>query len=590
MFDDLDGKFQARLRDHRISAKTSRTREGEVMLLSTEAILEVRFDLDVLDRLHEPCFAAIERPTTDGKTYLVYEVVGVKPMHFQMLGMDVAMPTVIRREYLETIHSSWEGSDETWIDVIAVPTRYRMDLTEDGEPVFSRSELVPLIGSPARLLSSYAVRKFLCRDGGAVAGTLLGFNMPLTIDMESLVRYHTGVFGFTGSGKSNLTSYLLRQAWRAIPDLRVVILDIAGEYAIHLADILLESGVFYSTENYEEDVERFLNSQTVPETLEDKLGNDKLEQIARALFRQDKIKLLTKESRGRGIFTIEHILQVLQSIWSEGKSGKTQALMIMNHIQNKLLNDNRYSENTPLHELSERDLAILADVLREAKNTVNDRSSLYGEVSALLNYIEKIDEMAPSRGGSERKVMTPEGLAQYVLSGEAEQLVICYLPEPDTARLATSRFIDSLLLLKKTRGARRKVLVVLDEAHEYIPDRAKDADYSASSNKSVEALLRQGRKYRAHCWLATQRVAHLNVNALQQLHSYFVSTLPRFYDRMVIADAFSLSYGVVERTTELDTGEWLFVSYKATKQKNVPVFLKTPNNEELLLQSLSHVL
>ncbi|MEM3074315.1 MAG: hypothetical protein QXK20_06215, partial [Nitrososphaerales archaeon] len=126
----------------------------------------------------------------------------------------------------------------------------------------------------------------------------------------------------------------------------------------------------------------------------------------------------------------------------------------------------------------------------------------------------------------------------------------------------------------------------LDEAQEFIPDRSQRTDYSDESNKAVESLLRQGRKYRAHCWLSTQRVAHLNVNALQQLHSYFVSTLPRSYDRMVIADAFSLSYDLLEKTTDLDTGQWLFVSYKATKQKNVPAFIQSPNNEEILLKNL----
>ena len=92
--------------------------------------------------------------------------------------------------------------------------------------------------------------------------------------------------------------------------------------------------------------------------------------------------------------------------------------------------------------------------------------------------------------------------------------------------------------------------------------------------------------YRANCWICSLRVAHLNVNALQQLHSYFVSVLPRFYDRMVIADAFSLSYDLLDRTTELDIGEWLFVSYKATKERNVPALVETPNNEEIVAANL----
>ncbi|MBS7623280.1 ATP-binding protein [Candidatus Bathyarchaeota archaeon] len=163
-----------------------------------------------------------------------------------------------------------------------------------------------------------------------------------------------------------------------------------------------------------------------------------------------------------------------------------------------------------------------------------------------------------------------------------------YLPEPDDARLATSQFIMSLLALKKSMGANRsrRVLLILDEAQEFIPDRVRSEDFTDMSNRAVEALLRHGRKYRAHCWLSTQRVAHLNVSALHQLHSYFVSVLPRSYDRWVIAEAFSLNTALLDRTIELETGEWPFVSYKATRQKNIPTFIKAPNNEDILASRL----
>ena len=163
---------------------------------------------------------------------------------------------------------------------------------------------------------------------------------------------------------------------------------------------------------------------------------------------------------------------------------------------------------------------------------------------------------------------------------------ILYLPEPDVARQTAKRLIDRLLYLRKRGGSRKRILVVLDEAQEYLTDTPRDRDGTFDSNRAVEALLRQGRKYRVHCWLATQRVAHLNVSALQQLHSYFVSTLPRFYDRMVVADSFGLPIEVMERSSQLDTGEWIFVSFKATKQKNVPVFVKTENNESVVADYL----
>lgn len=232
----MNGEFSARLRAHKITTRTSKTREGELTLTSRVAVVEARFSLNVLDRLHEPSFIALKRPTSEGETYIIYEVVGVRPMHFQMLGMGVAVPKVIRKEFLETIDRSWKASEETWIDVIAVPTNYRMDLDEDGLS-FERSNLTPLVGSEAQILSRETVKEFLCVEGGVKVGTLIGFNLPLTVNIMELVRYHTGLFGFTGCGKSNLSSYLLRKSLEKIPDLSVVIFDVAGEYLIHLLDL-----------------------------------------------------------------------------------------------------------------------------------------------------------------------------------------------------------------------------------------------------------------------------------------------------------------------------------------------------------------
>jgi replicative DNA helicase Mcm len=54
--------------------------------------------------------------------------------------------------------------------------------------------------------------------------------------------------------------------------------------------------------------------------------------------------------------------------------------------------------------------------------------------------------------------------------------------------------------------------------------------------------------------ISTQRIAHLNTNALQQLHSYFVSTMPRPYDRQLIADTFAVDDAFMDRTLTFQNG------------------------------------
>ena len=56
---------------------------------------------------------------------------------------------------------------------------------------------------------------------------------------------------------------------------------------------------------------------------------------------------------------------------------------------------------------------------------------------------------------------------------------------------------------------------------------------------------------------------------------------------MTVADAFAVSYDLLDKTLDLETGQWLFVSYKATKRRGVPVFIQAPDNELALAKALS---
>lgn len=575
VFDDINGSFDARLRENRLQSRTAKVMEHEVTLTSAVSVLDVKFNFQVLDRLHKPSFIAIERKTSNSITYLVYEVIGVNPVHFQMPGLNTSVPNVIRNEYLQTIDTSWGQSDETWIDVFAVPTGYRMDV-DKNEVGFEKEALVPLVGAKAHLLSTETVKKFLCIENGTDIGRLAGLEIPLTIDIENLVRYHAGIFGFTGSGKSNLASYLVRLALEAVKDLTVVIFDVAGEYSIYLLDLLLKSGCVYSNEEFTS-VDGFISSQAIPETLEERLSG-KLERMVERLLSSNAV-VKVEDTAEQGM-DVGYILDLLKQRSDPSKSGGLTAKIYFDKL-NKYFIDNSVSSDTLLSNLKQEHFGYLKEQLEKMKESLNEKTTLRSEIETLIIHIAEINKES-------KEALNFSTLASKILENNSKRLNIVYIPEPSTARRAVSEFINKLLYLKKRKGIKKKVLVLLDEAQEFIPDTKEKGDFSYHSNVAVEALLRQGRKYRAHCWLCTQRVARLNVSALQQLHSYFVSTMPRSYDRNVIADAFSLSFDVVDRTTQLETGEWLFVSYKATKQKNVPVFISTYNNEEILLSRLAN--
>lgn len=576
VFTDPEG-WEARLRQQTLVTRSARARGEDVSVTSSIAVIDARFRLGLLDMLSNPIFLAVERQTEDGLTHLIYEAIAPKPTHFQELGMNVATPTIIRREMLQTIDQSWGKSDESWIDIVAVPTNHRMDT--DGDKVdFKKTRLGGLVGAKVHILSQEAVEEFLSINDGAPIANLLGFNLPLKVSMQNLVRYHSACLGFTGSGKSNFTSHLIKGAMKAQPDLRVIIFDIAGEYFVHLADMFSKkNSVIYTSEPFES-IEQFLNSQVIPETLEERLQKSQaIEQVAESVMSEGRLRLI--ETGEETTITLEFVLAKLAGIGD--KAGAVQAAIIVEKLK-AIMAEERLRPDTPIAELKAKARENIKALIQEAAVTAPDRSSLKGDMSQLVSYFESAPETP-----RESKSVTASELARVMLEAEVGSVSVAYVPEPKDARLIVSRFIDRMLNLKKTAGkAKEKVLIVLDEAQEYIPRDRKDS-YTDMSNIAVETLLRQGRKYRAHCWLGSQRVAHLNVSALQQVHSYFINILPRSYDRITIAESFGVSYDLLDRTLDLETGQWLFVSYKATKRKNVPVFIQAPDNEVALAQALA---
>ncbi len=220
------------------------------------------------------------------------------------------------------------------------------------------------------------------------------------------------------------------------------------------------------------------------------------------------------------------------------------------------------------------------ETLREVANPLNQRSTVRIKLESLIALIQEPPEEV------EKDYETIRKFARRILYNGEERLYLLYIPEDFLAREYIARLIDEVFLLKKTAGLGRKVLFVVDEAHEFISRESRGARNMDRSNLALEKLFRQGRKYGVGGWIVTQRVAHLNTSIMQQLHTYFVSTLPRTYDRSVVADAFSISKSIIDKVQAYDMGEWLFMSHVATKYKNIPVEVRTDNNEDYVLDWL----
>ena len=150
----------ARLRE--ISSNTRTTADGKATITFKTARIEANYSPDIIKKIEAGRLIAI--PNVIGvnskDNYSIYEVADVYPMHYSMQTLDRNQPGAIRKEFMTLIEKEWQqGSKSTWMEIVAAPTGYIMQLTGDREPNFIRKNIAPLTGSKVNLLSDETVQK-----------------------------------------------------------------------------------------------------------------------------------------------------------------------------------------------------------------------------------------------------------------------------------------------------------------------------------------------------------------------------------------------------------------------------------------------
>ena len=67
--------------------------------------------------------------------------------------------------------------------------------------------------------------------------------IPIYVNFDHVVRYHFGIFSFTGGGKSNLLSNILRKILLHTTDTKVVVFDISCQYPFLLMDLFADPSI-----------------------------------------------------------------------------------------------------------------------------------------------------------------------------------------------------------------------------------------------------------------------------------------------------------------------------------------------------------
>ncbi len=523
-------------------------------------------------------------PTVEKDKYLLLEVADFQPFHYGMINLDPSIPLGIRKEIMKGVEESWDSDNpaEAWIDIYAYPIGYLMSTNHE----FTKGYLPPLPGSTVKLLEEDVYRSFVCYsgDGKSALGKIYGESLEMTVNLRKAIRYHIGIFAFTGSGKSNLSSLLIRKILSGFPDIKVVVFDVSMEYSVLLNDLIssYNSRVINTDRvpsSEEEFKRRFLRSHVWPEEVLDFRSNI-LKNVGKS-FSQGKIKQLYVPPQGHMQMNYGDLLELVRSQAEDKYTAISLKPLFYTMLTSldKFMRENKVTRE----DLVDDRISPLLESMENLARTSNARenASIFTFLSSMKAYITS---EVPETEDYDVEKASIEILDD---SPNSPRLFIFELPSLDEARQIVSSVIENVYgRRKRSYSSDPKVLFVIDEAQEFIPYDTRAKGNSEASSASIEKLLRHGRKYYLNALISTQRLAYLNTNVLQQLHTYFISTLPRPYDRQLIAETFGINDSLLDRTLDLESGQWLLVSFKASLPHDVPVFFDAENNLELLKENL----
>ena len=602
-FTDFDGKFNARLAavvprffgggdDSKVTGTSARY----------QCRVKIEYQKDLMGLLEEGMLLAVKNfkhAEVGEQRFTLMEISRVWPEHFGLRGLSDHGYYPMQFEIIEQSEADWQTDDTStmMIQIDAIPINYDLIIRGDCEFEFVKGFSYPVVGSQIFILSSEMINRMYNQKIAAELGVSststsadahadprLGLvkmfeasnvPIPIYVNFEKLIRYHFGVFAFTGGGKSNLMSNVLRRILLHTKDTKTVIFDISCEYAFLLLDVLADPNVNAKLvfERRIDGVEQFFNSVVKPREYE---TDERTKSGLRAIMAQGKLAYYTKPKQ-----IIPTYSQFMEELDDQRKDSVSRphyinAIDAIHDAVRMFVENHGLSEN---QEVSEEFVSHIDVVSREAMETfrVNDKSGLY----AWATTRNTISDLFKKRGEKEAKdasALTVEGIRE-LLEDKNTNLVVISISDPFTIKeLAISLTQDLLVRRKRRFTVKPYILVVFDEAQEFIS--SKEGGIDGKCSQHVETLLRQGRKYGLGVCIATQRIAYLNTNALQQLHTYFVGTLPRPYDRALVSETFMIDKGILEKTLEFAPGEWLLSSYIATGIENVPIFIKADNAEK----------
>jgi hypothetical protein len=424
----------------------------------------------------------------------------------------------------------------------------------------------PTIGDEVHLVSENDLRRIYGQPDrpyfvkvGHIAGAE---SISALVDINKLVTRHSAVVGTTGSGKSTTVSTILSALSnsKSYPSARIIILDIHGEYNHAFRG---KANIFKINSDKKNDEKELcipywaLNFDELTKVSFGEFSNEKDRSalIERILIEKEKTiakypkKGLSKESLNVDSPVPFSLNQLWFDLWNE-----TFFTFYSDGGKKPVKENWAYEKDNEGKNISGDALSAIPPRFKPVKNVAGDPEKIqYG--SSILNIRGQLETL-----GSKLRIprydflfhpkdYTPQLdgnvsndldilLQEWI--GSNKPITILDLSGIPTDILNT--IVGVLLRVlyeglfwarRLSQGGRhRPLLIVMEEAHNYLND-----NFKGIASQVVQRIVKEGRKYGIGAMIVSQRPSEINSTVLSQCGTFFALRLANSTDRSYISSA-----------------------------------------------------
>jgi DNA helicase HerA-like ATPase len=370
-------------------------------------------------------------------------------------------------------------------------------------------------------------------------------SLPVYINLNDLVLKHSLVVGSTGSGKSNTVAYLLNNIVREYPSARSVVIDIHGEYMNYLNKDATEFSVYsdinkfiipYWMLDFETLCKLFGFTNNVMSSTTD-IFRDRILQMKKNYVSgsdlKDKIKIndidinspipfsikeiwLEFYSRGYGTYTVSGEREPKNYAYVTDKLGSNLTGDAENLIKPQF---KVYTvERTAPFKSNEPNFKSVADSLLNIISN-DDYRFMFGNDEFILG-TKNIADLISSWIENKKQitVLNLSGIPYNILD-----VVIGII-----SNLLFDIIYYSLKIQKSFEG--RPLLICFEEAHKYL----NSGTQNSFSQKSVERIMKEGRKFGIGAMIISQRPVEIPNSIISQVSTFVALRLTNSDDQSQI--------------------------------------------------------